>query len=133
MRFSERSLKYRVARGVKVGLAVSTAISIWAALAFALKSPRQADFIGIKIPELIGAYLIGGVFGGAFVGAMVNLMRWSLGAFILGFIANLPTALIVANFVAWDASVAGRVSIGLICACLGGVVALYIRSDPWPT
>jgi hypothetical protein len=97
-----------------------------------LKDAQQTKAMGITLPEIIGAYLFGGLFGGAFVGAAVTLMRWAIGAFVLGFVANLPTALAVANFVAADVPLAGRMSIGVICACVGGVLALYIRSDPWP-
>jgi hypothetical protein len=115
-----------------VGLAVSVCLCVWAAIAYALKDAQQTKAMGITLPQIVAAYLFGGIFGGGFVAAMVNVLRGAIGAFVLGFVANLPTALLIANFVAADVPFPGRISIGVVCACLGGVVALYIRSNPWP-
>jgi hypothetical protein len=111
---------------------VSVFFSIWAALAYALKDSRQIEAMGITLRELVVAYLLGGFFGGAFAGAMIGLLRSAVGAFVLGFVTNFPTAMMVASLIAADASLPGKISIGIIGACVGGVVALYIRSDPWP-
>ncbi|HVS59779.1 MAG TPA: hypothetical protein VHE82_03685 [Gemmatimonadaceae bacterium] len=132
MTFSERPLVYRVTRGVRTGLAVSVFFSVWATIAYALKDARQTAALGVTLREVVAAYLLGGLFGGAFAGAMIRFMRWAVGAFVLGFVANLPTTLVITNFAAADASLAAKVSIGMILACIGGIVALYIRSDPWP-
>jgi hypothetical protein len=130
--FSEQPLIYRVARGVRTGLVVGAGFSLWAAFAYGLKDAQQTEAMGVTLREAVAAYLLGGLFGGAFAGAMIGMMRWAIGAFVLGFIANLPTALVIAYFVAVDVPLPGKISIGVICACIGGVVALYIRSDPWP-
>ncbi len=130
--FSERPLIYRVARGIRIGLAVSLFLSVWATIAYALKDARQTEAMGITLREVVAAYLLGGLFGGAFAGAMIRLMRWAAGAFVLGFVTNLPTTLMIANVVASDASLPAKISLAVICACIGGIVALYIPSDPWP-
>jgi hypothetical protein len=62
---------------------------------------------------------------------MIRLMRWAVGAFVLGFVANRPTTLVIINFAAADASLAAKVSMGMVLACIGGIVAVYIRGDPW--
>lgn len=132
MSFSRQPVIYRVKRGLQVGLAIACVCSLWSVIAYSLKSPVQIDAMRITLRRAVIAYLIGGLFGGVFVGVAVSLMRWALGAFLLGFVANLPTTLIMASFIASDLPLFGRIALGLLAACIGGTLALYIRSDPWP-
>lgn len=125
-------MRYRVGRGIKVGVLIATCLSVWAAVAFALKNRAQLDAMHITLPQVVIAYLAGGIFGGAFVGVAFPITRWAIGAFMLGFIAILPTAVVMVYFMARDIPGIAQVIVACIVACIGGALALYIRSDPWP-
>lgn len=57
MRFSERPVLYRVRRGVEVGLAISVALCLWAALAYSLKNAAQQDAMNLTLRQAIVSYL----------------------------------------------------------------------------
>jgi hypothetical protein len=130
--FSQKPVRYRAIRGAEIGLGVGIVLCLWAAIVFAVKATTHGGELPITFRQTLIAYSVGAPLGGALAGIGAPLMKWALGAFFLGFMANFPVAVVGLNFVASDWPVSGRVGLAVFQSCIGGMVAVTIRKDPPP-
>lgn len=81
--------------GAKWGLVVAGLLSLWVLVlailagSFSLTSRTGETFY---IPSIIALYLVGGGTSGGILGALSGLMRWRIGALLIGMLAALPLA-----------------------------------------
>lgn len=82
--------------GIRTGLLLGGIFSVWAAIVFLLNGGKSIErYNGVTFPEVAGAYLVGGLLGGALVGALYPLVRYKVGAFLVGITAAFPFSVAV--------------------------------------
>ena len=74
-------------------------------------------------------YLLGGLIGGAVIGILQILLRWSWGWAILGSLATAPTVLALSYLVDPTLDSVSRQGIAVISLLVGGGGALYLRQS----
>lgn len=97
----EQSTLERVVFGVRIGLGVSVALLILAspfAAMRAISGDGTTPAGSLSLGSLAILYLLGGLFGGAFVGLIWPVHRWWWGRRVLGFVAVAPIMLATGGF-----------------------------------
>ena len=88
-----RSVAADVRWGVGAGLWFAAAYSVLAAAIFAARGSAPLAGAGLTLPGVVAAYFAGGAAGGALVGLGRPLLRWQVGAMLVGVLAAGPLAL----------------------------------------
>lgn len=79
-------LLFRVRQGIRFGMGYAALFSILAiALSALIGEPGRFSLLGV-----MAAYIIGGVLTGTVVGCGLYLVRWPLGAMLLGILGAIP-------------------------------------------
>jgi hypothetical protein len=127
----EKSLLERARLGALVGLAYAAVYSLVAVAIFQFRDSATLASLHASLTQVIVAYVIGAVVGGALVGVLLPITRWAVGAFVLGTAGTLPFFLLVFLLIASDAPwFPDQVVMALIAAMLlGGLLGLLIRSE----
>jgi MFS family permease len=127
----EKALFDRVRLGLIVGLAYAGAYSLVAVAVFHFKDPADLAMLHASLTQVVLAYIVGAVAGGAIVGALLPIARWPAGAFALGTAGTFPFFVLVFLLLAADAPwFPDQVVMGLIGAMLlGGPMGLFIRGN----
>jgi len=119
----------RVWRGVRWGIAVALCYVGWAAIVYLTTggeafTEKNASFLGV-----VGAYLAGGIGGGAIVGALVPVMRRKAGAVVVGIIGFAPVLLAFRvaqfGFAPWTSD--DTLMVLTLSLLLGGFGGLVVR------
>lgn len=125
-----RSMRQNVTAGVQVGLMMAVLLCLWVAiLALIQRSITFKTTSGASFNAFVamGLYLFGGLSGGAMVGALQPMMRWRIGAAIVGILAALPfcTAVIamLSGFSVWGRTESISLVLFVItCGGSGGLI-----------
>lgn len=126
-RFFERSVAI-----IKVALGLATLFSLWAVF-LGLFQGFQITLRGggptIPVVVIVAVYMIGGLLAGVIVSLLYPLVRWKVGAAVVGMIAGTPISIGIAaslaGFGPWDD---GLVFAAVLTAVvLGGGVGVGFR------
>lgn len=131
------TLLARVASGMKWGLAMAAVLIAWAALVGLFNLAVNGSFelrarggSSMHLVAIIAFYLAGGPLVGGFIGAMQPLLRWKIGAVLLGMAVAVPLfiagIMLTTGYTSW-----GRPqSAGLIMFAIafGGPGGLILRA-----
>jgi hypothetical protein len=73
--------------GVIAGLVIASFYSLYVLLLYAIRGAAPFESSGVTLGGVIAAYYGGGLTAGAIVGILWPLLRWRLGATIVGIVA----------------------------------------------
>ncbi|MFL5614871.1 MAG: hypothetical protein ACJ796_14505 [Gemmatimonadaceae bacterium] len=115
--------------GVRWGRAFASLFCLWALVLLLLGGEAAFEKQGIIFLELIGSYIVGGAGAGAVVGFFRPLLKWGLGAAVVGILAAIPVGL------AFDLTTAGNrwmsvnsvLTVGTFSVLLGASGGLALR------
>lgn len=114
--------------GMRYGLIVSLVLSAWVTLLALLQGTVEVTVRGhaVNVFHLIAAYLLGCAATGAIAGGCLLLMRWRLGAMLVGVLASIPFSIAMAaslrGLVPWTERHTLLVLIGsLVIGIFGGL------------
>jgi hypothetical protein len=118
--------------GARWGLIVATLLSAWVAL-LALASGsvviRSRTGDSIHAGRIIAIYFAAGLVLGAFLGATRRLMKWRLGAAVLGVITTAPliaAVIFAARAGSWTGPYTAAVVVG--CFAFGAPAGIILRT-----
>ena len=120
----------RLTWGSRWGMAFVTPLMAWALLVHGLAPVASTGYRGIPFVGIMVAYLVGGLLGGAVMGACLPLVRHKIGAYVLGFLAGIPFAAVAGfSLGALDRhGVAGLVFVvSFFCLLVGGPIGVIYR------
>jgi hypothetical protein len=126
--------------GIRVGLSLSVAFSVLAAMAFViLLINREAGALkrdtGLNFPEILLLYVAGGLVGGVLIGLLRPLRSTAVGSFVLGSISAFPCFM---GYILMTSPRTEWYPFGVLAA-LGGSMALcgslgfwfYFKTNGW--
>ena len=117
------TLSARVVEGGKDGLLFGLAYSVYALLLFLVRGPHFFAAQGVGLVELLAVYLAGGAIVGAICGALKPLTGSLAGRILVGVIAAVPFAFLVAlSALPAEDLQRNLVRVALACAVLWGVM-----------
>lgn len=88
------SLSANLGWGIRWGLAFASGYIAWVLLLYLVAGSAPFEEHGnLTVGKAIVAYIAGGVLAGSIVGSLRPLVRWLLGAIVLGVIAAVPVTL----------------------------------------
>jgi len=125
-------MRLRAVAGARVGSVTAALLCLWLLIivmlqhSFVLKARSGESYHAAVI---MGLYLVGGAFAGTLVGVLLPLMRWRIGAVIVGALGVIPFCVGVlatrSGFSAW-----GRIetiSLVIFALAFGGGGGLIVR------
>lgn len=125
-------MRRNVQEGIKWGVLMAGLLSIWVAIlvlfsgGFVLRS-RSGD--GLHAGRIVLLYLVGGVVTGALFGALRPLLRWRIGAALLGVLATIPFSLGIQisriGFASWTTN--ETLTLIIMALAFGGPGGIIIR------
>lgn len=117
----------RIARLAALGLLLACAILAIAAGGAIFNGRPEIVVRGraVSVWNLSGAYLVGGALAGMAVGILYPMIRWRLGAAVVGVVALLPLSLSMARLFGEQGDVA--LIAGIVAVVLGGVLGPVYR------
>jgi hypothetical protein len=74
--------------GVILGFVISSLYSLYAVILYAIRGSAAFEANGVTMAGIVAAYYGAGIIGGAIVGALSPLLRWRLGATVVGMVAG---------------------------------------------
>lgn len=77
-----------VRTGTLIGFVIASLYSLYAVILYAIRGAAPFEANGVSLGGIVAAYYGAGVAGGAIVGALSPLLRWRLGATIVGIVAG---------------------------------------------
>ena len=118
--------------GLRTGLLLGAIFSAWAGVMFLMNGGRPMErYNNVTFIEVAGGYLFGGAVGGVIIGALYPLVRYKVGALLVGMLAVLPFAVAVMGslqgFSPWTGGHTFVVCV--MTLVLGGVVGGVLHSD----
>jgi hypothetical protein len=81
--------------GILWGLALALFYSLFVIIVYLFEGTRRFDANQTSILTVIASYFLGGLGGGAVVGALLPLTRWLLGSAIVGVVAVIPITTLI--------------------------------------
>jgi len=117
---------------VLTGATLATLVSLIAAVGFAINPSRVAARTGLQWWQVILAYYVGGIVGGAICGSLLRWANSTLGAAIVGFFSVMPLALSLMLPMMPRAQwfPAGLVGAAIFSLMFGSGIAAVTRSEP---
>lgn len=122
----------KIALGARWGLVMASLLSVGViAIAVINGSLTMTSRTGETyfVPAIIALYLVGGAASGATIGSLTGLLRWRVGAVLVGMLAAIPIAIaflvMEGRFDSW-----GRMEtmfVFVFCAAFGGGGGLIVR------
>lgn len=108
--------------GVRWGLAFGSVYAVWAGVLFVFRGAAPFQSHEVTVWEAVAVYLVGGVAAGGLMGLLRPLVRWWIGAMLVGMIASVPILLGIAGTATNIA--AGEtldwIGVGILAFFLGG-------------
>jgi hypothetical protein len=68
------------------GLVMATLYSVYVMLLYSFNGPSSVESNGVSIGNIVLVYYVGGTLGGLIVGGLWPLLRWRLGATLVGIV-----------------------------------------------
>jgi hypothetical protein len=124
---SLRDVRDRVLIGTAVGLVQALGFSAYALALVLLRGPADFLAFGATLGQAIVAYFAGGAASGMFVGLLLPLGRWRVGATLLGAFALVPfyvaIAVVIPGFDAWASG--WMIAFMALAAVAGGIAGAW--------
>ena len=79
-----------IGRCVRFGILMATGYTLVAIGIYLARGSHPFEANEVTLPKLVGAYYLGGIMGGAVVGFLWPLLKWRIGATIVGILAAFP-------------------------------------------
>ena len=123
----------RVRRGAQVGLGLGALLATWALLVAAVTHTtefRNRYGVSYSVWSIVPTYIIGGGVTGGLVGSLSRLLRYAIGAALVGMISVTPIAAAIlatrSGFTGW--SRLDTVTLVMFSVCFGIPGGLVVRA-----
>jgi hypothetical protein len=130
-RRSHHALGRDILKGAKFGLAVATALSLWAVVLRVTLGPAAFAETGFTLRFVVMVYYGASAIGGGALGALLPLRRSALGACLIGVVFVLP--FYAAFFLAYPFTISPKtwwIGIGVVMSLVvGGGLGLWVWSS----
>lgn len=87
------SIPRNVVWGIRGGVAFAGIYSLWVVGLYLFRGSAPFENQGTTLLEVLAAYWFGGAVAGGLVGLLRPLVRWRLGAALVGIVAGIPVGL----------------------------------------